>query len=600
MIENYTVNLDGNMAANAKTDQTAVRGLAEQLGALQHSTTSLEGSINALGEKLESLVPHADHAKESSESMFMALGEFELAKRGLELVGEGIVEAGRFAIEASEHVDEMTRSFAALLGTSDAGGGAALAQIRAIADTLPQASNQVEKWAQGLMAVGQTDMGKLNDSLHAIAGAEAMIAGGGERVNALLQKLNSTAEKGTKLKFNVTALEGTGVTEAELLERLGMSPRQLEVAKKTATLTGGQIADALTGALNAKSKDALASQMNTLGAVFTKGRDMVQRLFEGVDFGPIAEQLRSLFSVFDQAFPSGDAMKKGIGGALQSVVNAIASAIPTIRHLFLEFVLDALLAYNAIRPLAATVASFFSALDPDMMIAGLKVLGLGIAVIVGGFIALGVAAVAAVALVIQGLGVIAKGAEAAGNWLGDAVFAIVQFVSKAAGFAGDFIAGFVKGITDGIGNVTKAVENMGASAVSGIKGILGIHSPSTVTRALGDDGIGGGLALGMAAANDNVHAAGSTLGARAATGTRDGIASAGPPPPSFAGAAPGATRETTPAAAPAGGDIHVNARFVVEISGAVTKGQAEEATEIFEEQWASLQERIALARGVAA
>lgn len=57
--------------------------------------------------------------------------------------------------------------------------------------------------------------------------------------------------------------------------------------------------------------------------------------------------------------------------------------------------------------------------------------------------------------------------------------------------AGALVDGLVNGVTDGIGRAVAAVQNLGAAMLSGLKGVLGIHSPSKEFMKLGDmSGVG--------------------------------------------------------------------------------------------------------------
>lgn len=68
-----------------------------------------------------------------------------------------------------------------------------------------------------------------------------------------------------------------------------------------------------------------------------------------------------------------------------------------------------------------------------------------------------------------------------------------QLPSKMLGLGKDMIRGIINGVTSMISSAVNAVKNLGSRMLGGIKGMLGIHSPSTVFR----DQIGKNMALGI-------------------------------------------------------------------------------------------------------
>lgn len=68
-----------------------------------------------------------------------------------------------------------------------------------------------------------------------------------------------------------------------------------------------------------------------------------------------------------------------------------------------------------------------------------------------------------------------------------------QLPSKLLQLGKDMIQGIINGVTSMISSAVNAVKNVGSRMLSGIKGMLGIHSPSTVFR----DDIGKNMALGI-------------------------------------------------------------------------------------------------------
>lgn len=73
---------------------------------------------------------------------------------------------------------------------------------------------------------------------------------------------------------------------------------------------------------------------------------------------------------------------------------------------------------------------------------------------------------------------------------------IKSFVTNFKDAAKDTIEGFIKGIKDKISDAVEGIRNFGSRILDGLKGILGISSPSKVTRGYGQY-VDEGLILGM-------------------------------------------------------------------------------------------------------
>lgn len=70
----------------------------------------------------------------------------------------------------------------------------------------------------------------------------------------------------------------------------------------------------------------------------------------------------------------------------------------------------------------------------------------------------------------------------------------------------NIVQGLINGVTGMIGAAGNAVKNVGSSIVNGLKGLLGIHSPSTVFHEIGQN-LGQGLINGIASTKGAVQAA---------------------------------------------------------------------------------------------
>lgn len=577
----------GTAAEQARVLQRAMQSAqaaATRAAALGDATAVRKAAANyhVLGEALEALPPQfrqAAEAKEEAKGIFGDVLEASVVKDALEKIGEKVVELGEkivgMAIESGEALHRLATSLGSLKGADEGAGMDVVNMLRQLETEIPQSEKQVGAWARQLEAAGVTDMGALRESLKAIAGAEAMVEGGGLRLQTVLTSLHEAAVKGTKVRFSASMLAGTGVSEQELLNQLGMTPQQINLARKQGTLTGTQLAEAMVKAVNAKSKGALAAQMSELSTMTTKVKDSINRLFESIDTGPMTQALQGFFSIFDQAQPSGAVMKDAITGAFNAVFRAAAHVIEFIRSAFLHLIIIGL-------QVALVIKHHRTAFE---MLAG----------VVGG-VALG--AVVAITVAMWGLAASALATAAgviAAIWpflaigaaLGLLIYGIVQLVKHwedvktffanlangAAQAASDFVDGLVNGIVRGIGRAVNAAKQLGSSVLGSIKDLLGIHSPSTVMVDMGAR-TSEGFALGMESGTGRVE--------RAAGSVSDAASS------NVSGGGGGSGRSIS---INLGGiEVHINASHAV---------SAQEHQTIVEEEFASLADRLALMIGSA-
>lgn len=570
----FIVDLVDRVSGKAKTVENSLMGTYEGTKKLEEAMKGLEGAMlkaSALGREkqfrtLERQLKKLSVAAEASRSQVgrfgMAFGELkegiskmlvidpveifrtigETAVEAAAKVGELALEFGHMAIEASEAKEKLLASFVALTGGEEA-GGKTLAMIRELEKHVPQSEAQLADWSKQLLGAG-VSADSLQSALQAVAGSEALV-GGGQRALQLITQLQEMSQAGTKIRFNMSTLAGTGVTESEMMKALGMTPRQLELAKKQGALTGQQLSDALITVLHQKGTGPIAEQTRDLSAQWTKLKDNVMRMFEDVDLSPFLDALKSLFGIFDQGTNSGKAMKAGITGALNAVFKFIADGLPKVRHFFLEMIVWGLKAY-------ITVKEHFTAIK--------AVAAVLFGALVGGLVALGTVGAIALAPLIASFATLAVGVLAA-TWpivaIGAAVGALAFVFVHYKDIAKNFIAGLVDGIVNGGKAAIDAVKNLGHKLISSLKGVLGIHSPSVEMMKLGVH-TGTGFANGVEASNDNVASAASGLSVAATSGVTGG----GGPSAATVGRA--------------GASVHVDS-IVIQIDGAQSPKATSEA-----------------------
>lgn len=591
--------------------------LSEALAALQPALAKereaeelQKASLKALETAFDGLAPKIEEVTESTEKakgIFGSIFEAEILKDALERIGDVAIEAGKkmveMAIEAGESVHRLTTAFGALEGGGEEAGAAVLSMLRDLEKQVPENEATLASWTRQLQGAGVTDLGKLRDSVKAVAGAEALVEGGGQRMLMVLENLNEAAVKGTKMRFNVSQLAGTGLSERDVLAQLGMTPKQIELARKQGTLTGTQIADAMVKALAAKGAKPLEAEMTEVSSVMAKGRDLATRLFEGVSAEPLAEGLRDLFSIFDTAQPSGDVLKATIGGAFRMIFEVAGRVFTLVKNGLLHMIIWGLEAAIALKHLRKWFAEDFpNALhkwEPALVGAAAFVTTLLIPSIVSAAAAVGAWAVTAIpaAIVATGAWIASMAAAAiatlAATWpllaiaagvalVAVGIYELVKhwdqvkdfFVHLATGAwdaAKSFVDGLVNGIRDGVGGAVDAVKHLGHNVMAAVKDAFKLGSPSRLMFEAGVN-VSKGMALGIEAGSGHVEQAGAGLSTAALPDAGSG----------------GGGRSVTVNLG--GVTVHIDA------SSATTPQQT---AEIVEEGLFSLAERIALMMGSA-
>lgn len=483
-------------AAGVRKAAASYQVLKESFDALPPPVVKAQGRIDALTSSMKDKFHEGGSATEilkaGLESLGLSAGEAGLALGAMAAAAAAaavtvvalagaIYEGAKASIEASEHLERMRSVFDALGGGAKGAGTATIAMIRGLSKEIPQSEATIEAWARSLEAAGTTDLGALRNQLKAAAAAEALLGdGAGETTKNLFANLQEQAAAGGgKVKFSLTKLAGTGISENEFLSSLGMTPANFAAAKKAGTLTGQQISDAISKALILKGEGPLASQMDELSTLATKAKDSFMHLFEDVNIAPFTSAVREFFGVFDTALPSGQVMHDALTSAFNGVFQVAGKVFSFLKDAFLHVIIWSLQAAIFIKPL---VREFKAWAEQHDLVGKLMTALKGVGIVLGS-LAVAAGAVLAVGLALQFVASVIFGAVVgavfyliglvpkAGEALGDLAFKAVQG-------AKDFISGFVDGIKNGVGVVVEAVKNMGHHAWLAIKSALGIASPS--------------------------------------------------------------------------------------------------------------------------
>ena len=284
---------------------------------------------------------------EAAQAATMAAGAFAAvaAVAGVAAfkLGELAVEGAKTALEMNELREHTTRMFEGLSG-SQAGGEEMYKQLQQLRKILPESEKDLSGWAAKLMGAGMTDPTAIKESIKSLASASALM-GGGEQGAAAAEKISGLIAKSLesgKFKGMTKMLVGTGVTENELAQQLGMTPANFQAAFKKGTIEAQKGIDALNAVLQTKGRGAIEGTMGELPVMIAKAKEAFAHLFDGVDVKPFTEAMRQLVGIIDTAQPSGRAMNLTLVDAFNGIMKAGAFMVRSLTFGFLYVELGAL------------------------------------------------------------------------------------------------------------------------------------------------------------------------------------------------------------------------------------------------------------------
>lgn len=442
--------------------------------------------------------------------------------------------------EAVADANESRAAFIAFSGGSEKAGDALADQVDNLSKSLPQSQKQIRDWSRDLLGAG-VSAEKLSPALQAIASSEALLGrGAGTATQSLLARLAEFQQKGSKIRFNFSQLNGTGVNQTEFLKAMGMTAANFDAARKSGAITGQQISDAVVTSLTAKGAGPIAAEMNSLATLSTKATDSLVRLVEKVDLSPLLDAAKDFLGILDDTTPSGQALKIALTGAFHTIAEIAGWALEKIKVGFEYLIIAGLEMAIFFKGVGKKIASIWAEWGPVIVSIATSIASLLIPSIWGMVTAVGIWG--ATTVTAAGSAALAMGSAAiatlAATWpllaiaaaAGLVVFGIYELVEHwgsistfftnmakgAWGAASAFIDGLVGGIANGIGRVVGAAKDAAHAAVHAVKHVLGIASPSKVMFELGDR-TSDGFAGGIAANTNDIADAGADMGATAAS-----------------------------------------------------------------------------------
>lgn len=424
--------------------QQATTALNEQAAALD----KLKGAAGAAAEAEKKISTQLDAQRAAASKAQAAQAQLagsaksaEIAE-GLGKLGGPMGMVGQKAFGAAEGAKKLR----AALGSAGPYVAVAAAII-AVAAAIIAVASAAAKWSIGLADTARSQ------SLLA-AGIAGSVAGGKE-LEATLDNLSTDVPQ----------------TRDELMQMAG------DLAKtglKGAALSSA-LEDAAIKAAKVKWGPEFAKQTISLTNQAARLKDNIGKTFGGLKIEGLLSGMTKLVSLFDSSTETGKAMQVVFNSMFQPMIDGLTGLIPTMEGAFIQFEILALKALIAIKPYWSTIKAVGEAL---LLVAGIGWTLAGVALTVVA-VAIGVV-----------VGIIA-GVVMAFQAMYEAVVRVGQSIREF--FAGlslsdlgaNIINGLVAGITSAGSAVFGALKGIVGGAIDGVKGLLGISSPSKVFAEIG-------------------------------------------------------------------------------------------------------------------
>jgi hypothetical protein len=410
-------------------------------------------------------------------------------------------------------------------------------QVAGLAENTGLSAAKLMELGLGLGRAGVQGV-DLARGLNAVAIATSTL---GDAAGAKIAGIAEEAVKMRRIVLNRLNLAGTGVgiddVATALAKKMKVSFGVAKAALQEGRVKVSTALDALSDAVEAKLGGIAKKQALDFGVQMTRLKSNIAGLFKGIDLEPLLGGLHDVLSVFSQSTVSGQGLKVALQGIAAPLIDGLTALMPLGKGFFqgmiiaaLQVVIIVLKIRNAIRDAFGGGAK--SSIDgvAVALVAG-RIALYGIAAVVG-LVALGIAGLASLAAsfaapfvaaaygVYKAFGLISEAVDAARSFLSELDFGEV---------AKSLIDGLVNGIKSGATFVIEAIKGLGSGAMTALKSVLGIASPSKVFKGFGINtaqGYAEGVDVGAPEAQRSVAdmvgpmpgAAGGPLGAQSSKG----------------------------------------------------------------------------------
>jgi hypothetical protein len=332
---------------------------------------------------------------------------------------------------------------------------------------------------------------KLSVGIGAVAGEE--------KAKAFMEKLAKEQLKGGKAsEETVKGFAEAGIDVEQVWKRLatkmGTSVAVAQAKVKAGAVDMKTALEAVKATAGAQFGDIAEKMGGSVPALLMRLKSDVSHLFDNIDLQPFKDVLKNVTEVLEG--PSGEALKGGVKELLDAINHAFLDQFrgEEGKQKLKDFARDAA---SVLHELAVSVKTLQPVIEVVTKLAGAFVLAAG-------------------TQFAADLRLVGEAAENLGNVVGwieyfiDEATELLGLGDQGSEAGGSLVDGFVEGIESKASEAVAAAVAMGEGAMSALKGLLGIASPSKEFAwmgAMSAEGFAGGMA-----ANDTVEASAAGMG----------------------------------------------------------------------------------------
>ncbi|WP_437798502.1 hypothetical protein [Sorangium sp. So ce693] len=517
------VKLGGSFGPVATGAKAASAGLDDVLGAAQGAG----GPIGGLAGRFSQLKSLIGKAGAAGAALLLAAALIAVVAGA----GAATIALAAYAFQAANAARDARLLFDAV--SAGAGADQRLGvQVELLAERVNLARSQLNELA---LSLGRTRLqGRALEAAFSAAATTTAVMG--QAAGSVLQGIATEAARTRVFVLNAFSLDGTGLklrdVAAELAKRTGVSMRAAVTAIQNGRVKVADGLAALDAAVQAKFGKLAAAQMLSFGTQVQRAKENLAALFKDVKIEPLLEGLRGVLRLFDQNTVTGQQLKLLAETLLNPLFEAVRSASPFVQGFFKGMVIAALLVAITLQRLKRAwdeafgggtkskidwvkVGVYAGILAVALLIGTIGALAATVAILatplIAPFVALGLA------VLMLSLPFLVAGAAVYGLYL--AVHAAHDAIAGIdfGALGTQLVDGLVNGLQAGISRVVSAVRGLGSAAVTTLKSIWQIASPSKLTTKFGR-WFGQGPAIGIEESTAGVEVASRGLAAAAVDG----------------------------------------------------------------------------------
>lgn len=453
-----------------------------KLGSLASAATEAGGPIGALSSKLQSFASIAGKGGAAGAVLVLVAAIFAMVGAAV----AGAVAITRFAIECADAARSMRLLGNAAAGGAVAGDGLAMV-VDDIASKVPLAKAKIAELGRAL-EVAHVSGRRMQVTLEAVAALESVGLGGG-KISALAEEWSKLGGRAVLTRMQ---LEGTGITIDEvataLAEKMGGSVASAKASLASGTVAVTKALTAINDAVQKKFGKTIAAQMASLGVQFSKMKENISGLFEGVDLEKFLNALKTITDLFSQNNVIGYNLKKLFSTMFTGIADTLAKFAPYFKAFLIGIAIVAVYAYIGIMKVKKAISEAFGGVSVGSILTVERAMKAGMiaAILIGGsFIAAAaavgvlVAAVASLAFILALPFLIAIGVIALFIYAIYRVYDAIKEIDLGKA-ASNLVKSFVDAIKAGVSTVIDAMTSLGKAAETALLEALGIHSPSRI------------------------------------------------------------------------------------------------------------------------